>query len=573
MGFSSHEAQTIPLGGLARKLIQSQLLTEKVASHATFDAEKQGLPLVSYLVSRQLLDSKILAQFCAQEFGLPLFDLKTLDFTNTPKMLLKSDFILKHHAFPLFRRGNRLFIAVTDPTNFQALDEIKYNSRLSTEAILVEEHKFNEMIPKVTSVLDAAAIDNHWPTHIESIEPQTDTELDTPSTELGSEDASIIHYVNALLLEAVQSRASDIHFEPYEKNYRIRFRLDGLLYEHAKPSVNVGPRLSARLKIMSRMDISERRMPQDGRFKLSFRNQQTIDFRVSCCPTLHGEKIVIRLLDPTTTSLDIDHLGLEPFQKELFMKTIHKPQGLFLVTGPTGSGKTTTLYTALHILNTTERNISSCEDPVEINLPGINQVSVNPKTGLHFATVLRSFLRQDPDVIMLGEIRDLETAEMAVKAAQTGHMVFSTLHTNSAAETLARLRNIGIPAFHLAPAVSLIIAQRLARKLCDICKIQQSLPPSFLLQAGFSEEELSSLNIFGAVGCDHCKGGYRGRLAIYEMMPISPAIKDMMMQEEHTNTLYQQAIREGMWDLKQSGLHKVKLGLTSLDELHRVIKV
>jgi len=517
-----------------------------------------------------IVDTTQFAQLCSLEFGLPLFDLNALDQNLIPKNLIKSEIIQKHHALPIFLRDNRVCIALTDPTNLKALDEIQYSTNLGTEAILVEEHKFKELAAKIIAACDATAMSELEAKGLEAMDIPTREEKDLNTT--STEDAPIILYINQLLGEAVRMGASDLHFEPYEKMYRIRFRQDGILYEHRNPEVTLGPRLAARIKIMSDLDIAERRIPQDGRFKMKMNDQRIIDFRVSTCPTLYGEKIVMRILDPTHTQLELDNLGLEDFQKTLFLNTIHKPQGMFIVTGPTGSGKTITLYTALNILNQPKRNIFSCEDPIEINLPGINQVNVNIKTGLTFATALRAFLRQDPDVMMVGEIRDLETAEIAIKAAQTGHMVLSTLHTNSAADTLTRFLNMGIPAYNLATSVSLVVAQRLVRKLCNKCKKEISIPKSALLNCGFREEDLINLQLYGPKGCNNCKEGYKERLAIFEMMSISPSLSHLILSGAHAIALYQQALQEGMWDLRRAALNKVKQGLTSLEEINRVIK-
>lgn len=503
-----------PLSGLARKLIQAGLLKEDTAFAATEAAQKQNIPFVTYIVTQKLCNSQTLALLCSQEFGLPLFDLSALNFDLVPKSLLNSEIITKYNALPFFKRGNRLFVALSDPTNVKALDEIKYSSNLNTEAILVEEQKLHDAIIKCLSAAETAALGNLEDVGLEAIDISSgeDGGSTAPPTGTETDEAPVVRFVNKLLLDAINSSASDLHFEPYEKNYRVRFRQDGILYEITAPPVTLAGRLAARLKVMAHLDISERRVPQDGRFKMKISGNRVIDFRMSTCPTLFGEKIVMRVLDPSATKLSVDTLGFEEFQKEIFLKCIHKPQGMVIVTGPTGSGKTVSLYTALNILNTSERNISSCEDPVEINLPGINQVNVNIKAGLTFATALRAFLRQDPDVIMVGEIRDLETAEIAVKAAQTGHMVLSTLHTNSAADSLTRLINMGIPAYNLATSITLVIAQRLARKLCPDCKVQIDVPEHALLEVGFKPEELKDLKIYGPKGCENCKEGYKGRL-------------------------------------------------------------
>lgn len=561
----------IPLGGLARKLVQAGLLKEDIAQKAHAESLKEKKPFITEIVEKKLVDSAELAILCSHEFGLPLLDLDTYDQQNIPINSVSPDSVVEHHALPIFKRGNRLFVAISDPTNLKALDEIKYQSNISTEAILVEEHKFLATIEKVLASHEAASLGNLEDADLEAIDILNEEETSTAAG-VEAEEAPIVRFINKLILEAVNSGASDLHFEPYEKNYRVRFRRDGILYVHATPPVNIASRFSARLKVMSRMDISERRVPQDGRFKMRISSIRAIDFRVSTCPTLFGEKIVMRILDPSSAKLGIDALGYEDFQKELFLKALHKPQGMFIVTGPTGSGKTVSLYTGINILNTPEINISTCEDPVEINLSGINQVNVNPKAGLTFASALRAFLRQDPDVIMVGEIRDLETAEIAVKAAQTGHMVLSTLHTNSAADTLTRLINMGVPAYNLATSVTIIIAQRLARRLCQECKEKLDIPEPALLELGFTQEELPDLKVYGPKGCEKCKDGYKGRIGIYEVLPVTPQISNIIMEGGNAIDIYNQAIKEGMWDLRKSCLHKVKLGLTSLDEISRVTK-
>jgi type IV pilus assembly protein PilB len=547
------------------------LLKEDELILATEQSQIQKKPFVSFIIDNHYIDSTKLATACAHEFGLPLFDINTLDPDAVPKQL-NAELVIKYHALPIFKRAHRLFVAISDPTNVKALDEIKYQTNMNTEAILVEEHKLKDSINKVLSAHAVASLGT-----LEADLEKIDISATTPDeieVSLGNEaeDAPVVRFINKTLLEAVNAEASDIHFEPYEKNYRVRVRRDGILYEHANPPINLAPRFAARLKVMARLDISERRVPQDGRFKMKISNNRSIDFRVSTCPTLFGEKVVMRILDPSTAQIGIDALGYEAFQKALFLDAIHKPQGLILVTGPTGSGKTVSLYTALNILNQPQSNISTCEDPVEINLSGVNQVHVNLKAGLTFAVALRAFLRQDPDIIMVGEIRDLETAEIAIKAAQTGHLVLSTLHTNSAADTLNRLINMGIPAYNLATSITLVIAQRLARRLCPFCKVPDTAPENALLELGFTKEDIRDATIFAPKGCDKCKDGYKGRTGIYELLPISPAIETLIMEGGHAIALYKQAIAEGMWDLRKSGLHKVKTGVTSIAEINRVIQ-
>jgi type IV pilus assembly protein PilB len=571
MGETSN--QKAPLGGLARKLIQAGLIKEELAEAITDQANKQKKPFVTCLIEAHAIDPTLLATTCAQDFGIPLLDLNAFDQQNIPADNLDQALIIQHHALPIFRRANRLFIAISDPTNIKALDEMKYHANLITEAILVEEHKFNAVIEKVLATQAAASLGNLEDAALDSIDILNEEDKDKKNTiGIDTEDAPIVRFINKIILDAINAGASDLHFEPYEKIYRVRFRRDGILYEQASPPVNTANRIAARLKVMSRLDISERRIPQDGRFKMRISHTRSIDFRVNTCPTLFGEKVVMRILDPSSAQLGIDALGYEDFQKKLFMKAIHKPQGLILVTGPTGSGKTVSLYTALNILNTVDRNISTCEDPVEINLTGINQVNVNVKAGLTFAAALRAFLRQDPDVIMVGEIRDLETAEIAIKAAQTGHLVISTLHTNSAPDTLTRLMNMGIPCYNLATAITLVIAQRLARRLCPDCKQPVQVPEAALLELGFVKEEIPNLKLFEPKGCEKCRQGYKGRLGIYEVMNITPAISQIIMAGGNAIDIAKQAKEQDVWDLRRAGIEKVRQGLTSIEELSRVTK-
>ncbi|KZY74162.1 type IV-A pilus assembly ATPase PilB, partial [Oleiphilus sp. HI0068] len=481
-------AENTTLTGLARKFVLDQLLDEETARKAQLHAHQNNLSLVSHLVQAKAAKAKDLAFSAAQEFGMPVLDLNAFQQESFPEKVVDEKLIRKHHALPLFMRGNRLFIAVSDPTNIIALDEIKFHTGASVDAILVEDDKLNAAIEKYLESQDTTMGDLD-DADLDDIDVDQSDDSDNEVSASDADDAPIVKYVNKMLLDAIKTGASDLHFEPYEKSYRVRYRTDGILHEVSKPSIKLAPKISARLKVMSQLDISERRIPQDGRIKLKLSKTKAIDFRVNTLPTLWGEKIVLRILDPSSAKMGIDALGYEDVQKELYMDALHQPQGLILVTGPTGSGKTVSLYTGLNILNTDERNISTAEDPVEINLEGINQVNVNPKVGLGFPEALRSFLRQDPDIIMVGEIRDLETASIAIKAAQTGHMVMSTLHTNSAPETLTRMINMGVPAFNIATSVSLIIAQRLARRLCSACKEPADIPPETLEKEGFTKEQ------------------------------------------------------------------------------------
>ncbi len=566
-------ATRLPLSGLARSLVKDGLLTESDAQLHSEEAIKKRVPLVRYLVANRILDSLSIANTVSREFGLPLLDISEFSIGVMPVKLVNEKLIRQHRVLPLFKRGNKLFLAVSDPTCFQALDEIKFHTRLSTESIVVEDDKLGVAIDVALEAADT------------SIREMLDADLDNLQISGGDEDerradvdtsevddAPIVRFVNKILLDAIKKGASDIHVEPYEKNFRIRFRQDGMLHEIASPPANLASRLTSRIKVMSRMDIAERRIPQDGRIKMAISRNRAIDFRVNTCPTLFGEKIVLRILDPTSAQIGIEKLGFEPEQQQNFLRAINKPYGMILVTGPTGSGKTVTLYTALNLLNQPDVNISTAEDPVEITVPGINQVNVNIKTGLTFAEALRAFLRQDPDIIMVGEIRDLETAEIAVKAAQTGHLVLSTLHTNDAPQTLNRLMQMGVPAFNIASSVLLIMAQRLARRLCEHCKREEKLPPEVLLDAGFKEHEIGTFPIYGPTGCDKCTKGYKGRIGIYQVLPISESINRIILEGGNVIQLAEQARREGVSDLRESGLKKVKTGLTSLEEIDRVTR-
>ena len=562
----------VNLSGLARRLVMDGLIDEPTATQAHEQALKKKTPFVAYLVGNKILDSLVIANVAAAEFGVPLFDIDTLDLESSATGLVDEKLVRQHHALPLFKRGNRLFVAVSDPTNLQALDEIKFNVGANTEAVLVQDDKLDKAIDRAMEANDTSLAELS-DSDLDDLDVQGgDEDKQGDSNELEVDDTPVVRFVNKVLLDAINKGASDIHWEPYEKSFRVRTRRDGVLQEIAAPPVALAPRISARLKVMSRLDISERRIPQDGRMKMTLSKTRAIDFRVNTMPTLFGEKIVMRILDPSSAKLGIDALGYEPEQKAAFMDAINKPYGMVLVTGPTGSGKTVSLYTAMNILNTEDRNISTAEDPAEINLPGINQVNVNPKVGLDFASALRAFLRQDPDIIMVGEIRDLETAEIAIKAAQTGHLVLSTLHTNDAPQTLSRLANMGVPAFNIASAVHLIIAQRLARRLCENCKKPEKIPKETLLDEGFREEDLPGLKVFGPVGCDQCSGGYKGRVGIYQVMPISEEMESIIMKNGNSLELAEQAEKEGINDLRRSGLIKIMHGITSLEEINRVTK-
>ena len=565
--------QTSQLTGLARQLVMQSFLNEEEALGAITAARKDKLPFVQYITGKNLVKSIDIATIASTEFGTPLLDISTVEIEQETVKIIKEDLISKHHALPLFKRGARLFVAVADPTNISALDEIKFQSGLSTEAILVEADKLEVAIVKALSEADDSMdMSDFNDDDLEGLDYE-ETEKDDEEAGNGKDDAPVVKFVNKILLDAINKGASDIHFEPYEKFFRVRLRIDGILEEVAKPPVNLTPRILARIKVLSRLDISERRIPQDGRMRMKISKNRAIDFRVSTCPTLFGEKAVLRILDPSSAQLGIDALGYEGFQKKLYLDALSKPQGMILVTGPTGSGKTVSLYTGLNILNTEGVNISTAEDPAEINLPGVNQVNVNPKTGLTFAAALRSFLRQDPDIVMVGEIRDLETAEIAIKAAQTGHMVLSTLHTNDAPQTLGRLANMGVPPYNIASAVSLIIAQRLSRRLCEHCKQPHDVPKEALLEEGFTEENIAKgFTVYKPVGCSSCNNGYKGRVGIYQVMKISEEMGRIIMEGGNAMDLADQAKQEGIPDLRESGLRKVMDGTTSLEEVNRVTK-
>ena len=560
------------LGGLARRLVQDGLLSELEAGKAVEASTAAGRLLVSYLVEQGLVDARDVALAASQEYGVPLFDIDAIDPASMPTSLVEEKLLRKHHALPLIKRGNRLFMAVSDPTNHHGLDEIKFHTGLTTDAVLVEEDKLTAAIERALDAQSDAMADL-LDADLENLDISADDDAVEKDSNLDVDDAPVVRYVNKILLDAINSGTSDIHFEPYERTFRIRFRQDGMLHEKASPPVNIAARLSARLKVMARMNIAERRVPQDGRIKMTLSRNRSIDFRVNTCPTVHGEKIVLRILDSSAATLGVESLGFDERQKAHFLDAIGKPYGMILVTGPTGSGKTVTLYTALNMLNEPEVNISTAEDPVEIQVSGINQVNVNIKTGLTFAEALRAFLRQDPDIVMVGEIRDLETAEIAVKAAQTGHLVLSTLHTNDAPQTLTRLANMGIPAFNIASSVNLIMAQRLARRLCEHCKTVEDVPHDALLEEGFTEAEIrQGITVYGPAGCDKCTKGYKGRVGIFEVMPVTDAMGKLIMENGNAIQIRDLAKSEGLQDLRASGLAKVKQGITSLEEINRVTK-
>ncbi|WP_110457009.1 type IV-A pilus assembly ATPase PilB [Shewanella algidipiscicola] len=558
--------------GLSTLFIRKHLLSEAQIASAITRSRQAKQSLVSTIVADKLLSAREIAELCYEEYGTPLLDLNEFDLSSIPEDFLNRKLIEKHRCLPLFKRGNRLYIGTSDPTNIAALEDFQFSAGLHAEAILVEDDKLTKALEKVLeediSALDLDGIDADSLSGIEITD--TDKQHDEPTGD-ASDDAPIVIYINKILTDAIRKGASDLHFEPYEKRYRIRFRVDGILHQVSEPPVNLSGRISARLKVMSKLDIAERRVPQDGRIKMKLSRTKSIDFRVSTLPTIWGEKIVMRILDSSSAQLGIEKLGYEDDQRELYEQMLAKPQGMILVTGPTGSGKTVSLYTGLNILNTEERNISTAEDPVEINLEGVNQVHINLKAGLTFASALRSFLRQDPDVVMVGEIRDLETAEIAIKAAQTGHLVLSTLHTNSAAETLTRLLNMGVPGYNIASSVNLIIAQRLARRLCTECRLPEEVPEHELLKLGFTQLQIDEgFTVYKPVGCDLCSGGYKGRVGIYEVMKMSDEIARTIMEGGNSLQIATQAKEQGMRDLRDSGLRKVIAGVTSIAEINRV---
>ncbi len=563
------------LGGLPQRLVQDGVVGEPAVLEALSTARERNVALVTQLIESGTAQARDIAVAASNEFGVPLLDLDAITLDMDTVRLVNDKLVAKHRVLPLFRRGKKLFLGVADPTHLHAIDEIKFQTSLSIEVVIVDDDKLQQAIDKAIEQAD---------NQITALGTDADVDLDGLDVGVGDdeaedravtrddvEDAPIVRFVNKVMLDAIRRGASDIHFEPYEKSYRVRVRMDGVLKELAQAPVQLGHKLAARLKVMSRLDIAERRVPQDGRIKMKLSKTRAIDFRVSTCPTLFGEKVVLRILDASQAMLGIDSLGYEPFQKDLYQTFLDKPQGMILVTGPTGSGKTVSLYTGLNILNQEGTNISTAEDPAEINLPGVNQVNVNPKVGLTFAAAMRAFLRQDPDVIMVGEIRDLETAEIAIKAAQTGHLVLSTLHTNDAPQTLTRLVDMGVKPYAIATSVSLIIAQRLARRLCTQCKEPLDIPPEALLKEGFSEEDVrGGLKIFRPTGCGSCTDGYKGRTGIYQVMPVTDAISRIILAGGSAIEIGDQATREGIWDLRRAGLEKVKAGITSLEEINSV---
>jgi type IV pilus assembly protein PilB len=572
---SSLSAARSTLGGLPQRLVQDGVVNESGMHAALQSASERKTSFVTQLVLSGAVKARDIAIAAAAEYGVPLLDLDALSVDLDAVRTVSDKLLAKHRVMPLYKRGKRLFLGVADPTNLHAIDEIKFQTGMTVEAIVVEDDKLQKMLDKAIEQVDSAMpnLSDEEGVDLDALEVSGGEE-EPGGDNIGRdeiEDAPIVRFCNKVLLDAIRRGASDIHFEPYERSFRVRYRVDGVLREIAQPPVQLTTKIAARIKVMARLDIAERRVPQDGRIKMRLSKSRAIDFRVSSCPTLFGEKIVMRILDPTQAMLGIDSLGYEQHQKELYLKHLAKPQGMILVTGPTGSGKTVSLYTGLNILNQEDVNISTAEDPVEINLPGINQVNVNNKVGLTFAAALRAFLRQDPDIVMVGEIRDLETAEIAIKAAQTGHLVLSTLHTNDAPQTLTRLVDMGVKPYAIATSVSLIIAQRLARRLCSQCKQPVDVPPEALRKEGFEEFDIiAGIKIYGPKGCPACTDGYKGRVGLYQVMEVTDAIGRIIMGDGNAMDIADQAAKEGVHDLRRSGLEKVKAGVTSLEEINSV---
>ncbi|OGV50668.1 MAG: type IV-A pilus assembly ATPase PilB [Legionellales bacterium RIFCSPHIGHO2_12_FULL_42_9] len=563
----------VRLHGIAQLIVNNKLLAEPEALELQHSADASKQSFLHHLINSNLVPSEKIAYSIAKSFGMPLVDLDCIDETFIPRTLINEKLIRHHGIIPLFTRTNHLFLATDDPSAQAPLKEIQFHTRLSCTVVIVETLKLTRLIKQLfyENEIQELSLDAEASTKQEKVTLEPDRGQPSVSMTTATDDAPIVKFLNKIIVDAIKKSVSDIHFEPYEHHYRIRYRLDGVLTEVVTPAANLACRISSRIKVMANLDIAERRLPQDGHFKISLSPSYAVDLRVSTCPTINGEKVVLRILDPDTAKLDVDTLGFTAIQKNIFLNAISKPQGMLLVTGPTGSGKTVTLYTALDRLNKQESNILTVEDPVEIKVPGINQININPKIGLTFASSLRAFLRQDPDTIMVGEIRDFETAEIAINAAQTGHFVLSTLHTNSAAETLTRLLNMGIPSFNVASSLKLIIAQRLLRKLCNYCKVERSdLTRQSLLELGFKQTDIASFAIYRAQGCDQCNNGYSGRVGLFEVMPISQSLTELILANGNSLDILKQAQDEGMLTIYQAGLEKIKDGITSIEEVNRV---
>jgi type IV pilus assembly protein PilB len=562
------ENQTIALPGLGRALITAGKLGQKSAEDIYRKALSSKNSFIAELVGSGSVSAADLAHTLSTAFAAPLLDLDAIDPNRLPKGLLDSKICTAYRVVVLSKRSNRLIVATADPSDQAAAEKIKFSTQMGVDWVIAEYDKLSKLVD-ASAATATETMEDIIGGDFEFDEAASEAIIESGQANTSEvEDAPVVRFLHKMLMDAFSMRASDLHFEPYEHTYRVRFRIDGELREIASPPIAIKDKLASRIKVISRMDISEKRVPQDGRMKLKVGPDRVIDFRVSTLPTLFGEKIVIRILDPSSAKLGIDALGYEPEEKERLLKAIGRPYGMILVTGPTGSGKTVSLYTCLNLLNQPGVNIATAEDPSEINLPGVNQVNVNEKAGLTFAAALKSFLRQDPDIIMVGEIRDLETADISIKAAQTGHLVLSTLHTNDAPATLTRMRNMGIAAFNIASSVILITAQRLARRLCPNCKAPVELPRATLIDAGFNESQLDgSWKPFKAVGCSMCNNGYKGRVGIYQVMPITDEIQRIILRDGSSLDIAEQAEKEGVRSLRQSGLSKVKLGMTSLEEV------
>jgi type IV pilus assembly protein PilB len=574
----SHAAARGGLRGIAQRLVKHKLLTEAQAATAESAAAQQDISLLSHVIESGMIDPEEAALAAAWEYGLPVINLDVVRLNALPPAAEYPVRVLQSlNVLPLARHGHRLTVAVPYPATLTQLDELQFATGLSVEGVLAPVDQLatalnSYLAQNERSMLDELDDVDDAVSSLNIVQNADGDEVPLEEAPQNSDDAPIVKFVNKILLDAIRRGASDIHFEPYETNFRVRFRIDGMLIEAARPPFAMRNRIAARLKIMARLDISERRLPQDGAIKLKLSRSRSLDFRVNSLPTVYGEKIVLRILDPTAAQMGIEQLGFTDEQRAHYEHALKQPQGMILVTGPTGSGKTVSLYTGINILNEVERNICTAEDPVEIKVPGVNQVNVLPKISLDFANALRAFLRQDPDVVMVGEIRDLETAEIAVKAAQTGHLVLSTVHTNSAAETLTRLSNMGVSSFNIASAMSLIIAQRLARKLCKHCKESIDIPKEALKKEGFHDDEIKNATLFKAVGCKQCTQGYKGRTGIYEVVPISDAMRQLVMRDANSLEIDELMRKEGHPSLHHSGLLKVMQGLTSLEEINRVTK-
>jgi type IV pilus assembly protein PilB len=566
----STPATAMSLSGLPLRLVGNGVFFEDEVLTLLKSVEGKKKSFFTAAIEKKPSKNTDICFNAAEEYGLPLIDVRALDPEDLETGLLSEKIIRKHQVLPIQKRGNKLYVVVSDPTNLAVLDEIRFSTGTAVEAIVGEPAKLEKLIDTTLDKADTSLADLAGQDLDEIDIGETEDETSTGAADEAQADAPVVRFVNKVILDAVNTGASDIHIEPYEKIFRIRYRVDGVLHVISTPPTAMARRLAARIKILSRLDIAERRVPQDGRMQMRLSKNRTIDFRVSTCPTMYGEKVVIRVLDPSSTTVGVENLGFEPEQKDIYMDAIGRPDGMVLVTGPTGSGKTVTLYTALRMLNSDEKNVSTVEDPVEINLTGVNQVQINEKAGLLFSTALRSFLRQDPDIIMVGEIRDLETAEIAIKASQTGHLVLSTLHTNDAPSTLTRLINMGVPAFNIASSVHLIIAQRLARRLCTVCKAKKEYPESVLTAAGFKPDELESLEIYEPKGCDNCTNGYKGRVGIFQLLPLSDTMAELIMKGGTEADINRLGEEEGHTNLRQAGLVKMRQGLTSLEEIERV---